>query len=68
MVLSYEALKKYEGLLVLIVLKNNFKYQGIVKEVSEEQIVVLDKFSQLVTILPEQINLITDKKKIGDKK
>lgn len=67
MTLTYEALRKYEGLTVLIVLKNNFKYQGQIKEVSKEQIVILDKFSQLVTILPEEISLVIEKKE-GKKK
>lgn len=62
MTLSYEALKKYEGMIVLIVLKNSFKYQGKLKQVTEEQVVILDKFNQLVTILPSEISLIIEKK------
>ena len=48
--MKYDDVKKYENKKVMILLKNKFRYSGIIKKVNEDSIVLNDKYGQDVLI------------------
>ena len=58
--MKYEEVKKYEGKQVLILLKNKFRYSGVIKAVNQGSIVLNDKFKQDVLIDIEEISVLSE--------
>ena len=57
--MKYEDIKQYERKFVKILLKNNYRYSGIISEVNETSLKITDKFQQIVTIDLDNISVIT---------
>lgn len=65
------SLKEYERKQVKIILNNSYNFNGVVKKVDEDSLVLVDKFGLLVTIKTSDISLITERPKevkVNDKK
>lgn len=60
--MKQESLETYEGKEVKLLLKNGFRYRGLLKTVNDTEIILLDKFSQIVSISLDEISLIIENK------
>ena len=52
--------KKYEDKRVFLVLKNNYKYNGKVIKVNENNLLILDKFNNNVNLAIDSIAIIEE--------
>ena len=59
--MQIEFLKKFEGKIVKIVLKNNFNYTSITFKITDEGLIeFIDKTNETITIEPSFISMISE--------